>query len=280
MTTLLVTHTDCVLHEISPGHPESPGRIDAILDQLKKQDLFDHCLHADAPLADREVLSLGHDGAHIENMYVSSPTIGSVQLDPDTAMNPHSLTAALRGVGAGLLAVETVMEKRATNAFCVTRPPGHHAEHDRAMGFCFFGNVAIAAKHAIKKYGLERVAILDFDVHHGNGTEDIVDGNSHIPSGCKGADFRSAIESTWLPELESFKPELIIVSAGFDAHAEDPLAGLLLSDADFLWITQQIVDVADRHAEARVVSMLEGGYSLPALARSASAHVRVLMGLD
>jgi len=176
------------------------------------------------------------------------------------------------------------------------------------MGFCFFGNVAIAAKHAIKKYGLERVAILDFDVHHGNGTEDIVDGNSNIlfcssfqhpfypggyrenvphqrmnvplPSGCKGADFRSAIESTWLPELESFKPELIIVSAGFDAHAEDPLAGLLLSDADFLWITQQIVDVADRHAEARVVSMLEGGYSLPALARSASAHVRVLMGLD
>jgi len=307
MATLLVTHRDCVLHEISPGHPESPGRIDAILDQLKKQDLYDHCTLADAPKAEQEVLSLGHDGAHIENIFVSSPASGSVQLDADTAMNPHSLTAALRGVGAGLLATDAVMEKRIDNAFCITRPPGHHAEHDRAMGFCFFGNVAIAARHAIKQHGVERVAIVDFDVHHGNGTEDIVDGDNKIlfcssfqhpfypggyrqniphqrlnlplSAGCKSAEFREAIKATWLPELESFQPELIIISAGFDAHAEDPLAGLLLVDDDFLWITQQILDVADKYAEGRVVSMLEGGYSLPALARSASLHVRALMGL-
>lgn len=308
MATLLVTHQECVLHEISPGHPECPGRIDAILDQLKKQDLFDHCQHAEAPIADREVLSLGHDPAYIENIYIASPEAGSVQLDADTAMNPHSLTAALRGVGAGILSVDAVIEKRASNAFCVTRPPGHHAEYDKAMGFCFFGNVAIAARHAIRQHGLERVAIVDFDVHHGNGTEDIVDGDAKIlfcssfqhplypggyrddvpnqrvnvplASGCDGAEFQQAISASWLPALEAFKPELIIVSAGFDAHADDPLAGLRLVDADYVWITQQIMDLANRHAGGRIVSMLEGGYSLPALARSATGHVRVLMGLD
>ena len=308
MATLLTTHQDCVLHEISPGHPECPGRIDAILDQLKKQDLYDHCQHAEAPIADRDVLHLAHDGAHVDRIFDSSPTEGSVQLDADTAMNPYSLTAALRGVGGGLLSVDAVIEKRVTNAFCLTRPPGHHAEYDKAMGFCFFGNVAIAARHAIHKHGLERVAIVDFDVHHGNGTEDIVDGDSKIlfcssfeyplypggyrdnvtnqrvnvplDSGCRGAEFKEAITASWLPALEAFKPELIIVSAGFDAHAEDPLANLQLVDADFVWITQKIKDIADRHCDGRIVSMLEGGYALPALARSAAGHVRVLMGLD
>lgn len=308
MATLLINHVDCELHEISPGHPECPARIGAILDQLKKQDLYDHCLHADAPLAERDVLSLAHDGAHIENLYVSSPDLGSVQLDADTAMNPHTLNAAMRAVGAGILATDSVVEGRANNAFCLTRPPGHHAEIDKAMGFCFFGSVAIAARHAIKQHGLERVAILDFDVHHGNGTEDIVDGDAKIlfcssfqhplypggfrdnvkhqrvnvplPSGCTGSEFRHAITDTWLPALESFQPELILVSAGFDAHEEDPLAGMLLNDLDYLWVTQQIMELADRHAGGRVVSMLEGGYALPALSRSASNHVRVLMGLD
>ena len=308
MATLLVTHPDCVLHEISPGHPECPARIDVILDQLKKQDLYDYCLHADAPIAEREVLLMAHEPAYIENIFASSPDIGSVQLDADTAMNPHTLTAALRGVGAGLLAADAVIEKRTNNAFCLTRPPGHHAEYDKAMGFCFFGNVALVARHAIKQHGLERVAIVDFDVHHGNGTEDIVDGDGKIlfcssfqhplypggyrqnvvnqrvnvplPSGCKGPEFQQAIADTWLPALEAFKPELIVVSAGFDAHAEDPLAGMLLTDHDYLWITQKIMDVADRHAGGRIVSMLEGGYALPALSRSASGHVRVLMGLD
>lgn len=308
MATLLIHHPDCVLHEISPGHPECPARIDVILDQLKKQDLYDHCLHADAPIAEREVLSLAHDPAHIENVFASAPDIGSVQLDADTAMNPHTLTAALRAVGAGILATDSVIEGRANNAFCLTRPPGHHAEIDKAMGFCFFGNVAIAARHAIQQHSLERVAIVDFDVHHGNGTEDIVDGDAKIlfcssfehplypggfrdnvanqrvnvplPSGCKGPEFRSAITETWFPALEAFKPELIIISAGFDAHAEDPLAGMLLTDMDYLWITQQIREIAERHANGRIVSMLEGGYALPALSRSASNHVRVLMGLD
>jgi len=308
MATLLVTHQDCVKHEISPNHPECPERIGVILDQLKKQDLYDHCLHADAPVADREVLSLAHDLAHIENIFVSAPDTGSVELDADTAMNQHTLTAALRAVGAAITATDAVMLKKANNAFCLTRPPGHHAEIDKAMGFCFFGNVTIAARHAIKTYGLERVAILDFDVHHGNGTEDIVEGDENIlfcssfqhplypggyrenipnqrvnvplPDGCQGAEFKEAITASWMPALESFKPELIIVSAGFDAHDEDPLAGLRLVDADFVWITRQIMDVANRYADGRIVSMLEGGYALPALSRAASAHVKVLMGLD
>lgn len=307
MPTALISHRDCVRHEISPGHPECPQRIDAINDQLMKQDLYDYLQHHEAPEAQREHLILGHSEAYIDMLHSKAPSTGSVQLDPDTAMNPYTLSASLRSAGAGVQAVDLVCTGKASNAFCLTRPPGHHAERIQAMGFCFFGNIAIAARHAIKTHGLDRVAILDFDVHHGNGTEDIVDGDEDIlfcssfqhpfypggyrdnvkdqrinvplDSGCASAEFRHAISQTWLPALESFKPQMIFVSAGFDAHAEDPLASISLLDDDFVWVTRQIMDSADRYAEGRIVSMLEGGYALPALSRCATAHVRGLMGL-
>jgi len=308
MPTALITHNDCVLHEISPGHPESPQRIGAILDQLKKQDLYDYLTHFDAPVARPDQANSCHPQSYIDCIVANSPESGSVQLDADTAMNAYTLTAALRGVGAALKATDVVISGEVDNAFCAVRPPGHHAEKSEAMGFCFFGNIAIAAKHALDTHGLDRVAILDFDVHHGNGTEDLVDGDSRIlfcssfqhpfypgnyrpnvagqrvnvplAAGTGTDDFRYAILEHWMPELEKFKPQMIFISAGFDAHAEDPLAQLVLGDNDFVWVTQQIMSLADRHSDGRIVSMLEGGYSLPALARSVSAHVRELMRLS
>ena len=308
MSTALVTHNDVVLHEISPGHPECPQRIGAILDQLKKEDLYDYLQHFEAPVANPEVALSCHPQAYIDNIVNSSPASGSVQLDADTAMNPHSLTAALRGVGAGILATDKVIAGEVENAFCLTRPPGHHAEKTQAMGFCFFGNIAIAARHAIKQHGLSRVAIIDFDVHHGNGTEDIVDGDKNIlfcssfqhpfypggyrpnvvgqrvniplASGTGSEEFRLSVMDHWIPALNKFKPQMVFISAGFDAHRDDPLASLELGDNDFVWITQQILSVADSHSNGRIVSMLEGGYSLPALARSATGHIRELMRLN
>ncbi|MFT4728913.1 MAG: acetoin utilization deacetylase AcuC-like enzyme [Granulosicoccus sp.] len=305
MPTALITHSVCVQHEISLGHPECPERIDAIVNELKKQEVFDRLVHSEAPAASMEQLLLAHPENYIDLLHAHAPDSGTAQLDADTAMNPYSLQAALRGAGAGILAVDQVMSGEVDNAFCMVRPPGHHAERTQAMGFCFFGNVAIAARHAIKMHGLERVAIVDFDVHHGNGTEDIVDEDPNIlfcssfeyplypggyrenvknqrvnvplQTGTGSAEFRSAITETWLPALATFRPQLIIVSAGFDAHAEDPLASLQLQDADFVWITQKILEVAEQHANGRVVSMLEGGYALSALGRCASAHVRGLM---
>lgn len=307
MTTALIAHRDCVLHEISPGHPESPQRIDAILDQLKAQGVYDHLQHAEAPVSRREPLLTAHSESYVDAVFASAPTEGYVNLDPDTAMNPHSLTASLRAAGAGVLATDQVVAGDVDNAFCLVRPPGHHAEKISAMGFCFFGNIAIAARHAALHHGLERVAIVDFDVHHGNGTENILDGDTnilfcssfqhpfypgyHLPNlpgqrvnvplaaGCSGADFRAAITAAWLPALENFQPQMLFISAGFDAHIEDPLAGLALLDDDYVWITQQLMDIADRHAGGRIVSMLEGGYALPALGRCATAHVRGLMGV-
>lgn len=307
MSTALISHRACVLHEISPGHPECPQRIDAITDQLKKQDVYDHLHHEDAIAADRSHLLLGHSEAYIDLIHNKAPSSGWVELDADTAMNPHTLEAGLRAAGAGVQAVDLVMNKTVDTAFCLVRPPGHHAERIQAMGFCFFGNIAIAARHAIKQYGLERVAIVDFDVHHGNGTEDIVDGDEKIlfcssfqhplypggyrenvkhqrvnvplAAGTASADFRAAITDQWLPALDAFAPDMVFVSAGFDAHLEDPLAGLALQDADYTWVTNKLMDLADKHAGGRLVSMLEGGYALPALARSATAHVRGLMQL-
>lgn len=307
MSTALISHNDCVLHEISPGHPECPQRVDAIADQLKKQDVYDYLVHADAPKATWEQLLLGHSEAYVDLIHRKAPRSGSVSLDGDTAMNRHTLDASLRAAGGGIDAVDRVIAGSVDNAFCLTRPPGHHAERIQAMGFCIFGNIAIAARHAVRHHGLERVAIVDFDVHHGNGTEDIVDGdpnilfcssfqfpfypggyrdnvdgqrvNTPLKSGCSGAEFRQAITQTWLPALEAYQPQMLFISAGFDAHLEDPLANICLLDQDYVWITQQLMDVADRHCDGRIVSMLEGGYALPALSRCAAAHVRGLMQL-
>lgn len=307
MNTALVTHRDVVRHEIAPGHPESPQRIDAILDELMKRELHDFLRLHDAPRATTEHLLHAHSENYIDLIHAKSPSSGSVSLDPDTAMNPHTLDASLRAAGAGVLATDLVLSGAHNNAFCLVRPPGHHAERLRAMGFCFFGSIAVAARHALEHHGLSRVAILDFDVHHGNGTEDIVAGDPRIlfcssfqhpfypgdyrpnvadqrvnvplAAGTGSAQFREAIEVQWLPALEHFQPEMLFISAGFDAHMEDPLAGLALVDEDYAWITRRLLDVADKHCGGKVVSMLEGGYALPALGRSATAHVRELMHL-
>ena len=307
MKTALVSHDDCVRHEISPGHPECPQRLDAVREALMQGELHDFLQHHEAVPATREQLLYAHPAAYIDLIHAKAPRTGRIELDADTAMNAHSLRAGLLGAGAGVLATDLVLGGQVENAFCPVRPPGHHAERTRAMGFCLFGNIAIAARHALVHHGLERVAILDFDVHHGNGTEDIVDGDPRIlfcssfqhpfypgdyrpdvpgqrvnvplAAGCGSAEFRAAIEAAWWPALERFAPQMLFVSAGFDAHREDPLAGLDLSDDDYVWMTRRIVDVAERHCGGRIVSMLEGGYALPALGRAAALHVKGLMGL-
>ena len=306
-TTAFITHRDCLLHDMGSYHPECPARLNAINDHLIAQGLDAYFSYYDAPLASFESLLRVHPAAHLERLKRASPELGIVHLDPDTAMNPHTWQAALRSAGAGVLAVDLVMEKKVGNAFCAVRPPGHHAERNNAMGFCFFNNVAVAARHAIEVHGLERVAIIDFDVHHGNGTEDIFSNdekvlmcsifqhpfypysgaekpaanmcNVPLPAGSGGEEFRAAVEYMWLPRLMDFKPQMMIFSAGFDAHYEDDMGGLKLLEKDYAWCTEQIKKVADIHAEGRIVSMLEGGYVMSALARSVGAHLRALSGI-
>jgi acetoin utilization deacetylase AcuC-like enzyme len=307
MTTAYITHPDCLLHEMGSGHPECPARLNAINEQMRTSGMLDELRCLEAPLADPDDLKRVHRSAYVDLIFDNAPAEGHVQLDPDTAMNPHSLSAARRAAGAGLLAVDEVMAGRSANAFCAVRPCGHHATQVRSMGFCIFNNVGVAAAYAIEKKGLERVAIIDFDVHHGNGTEDMFsapqwrDGvlmagffqhpfypysgtanpapnmiNVPLAEGSGGAAAKQAIEAKWLPALESFKPQMIIISAGFDAHREDLLGGMALVEADYAWITRELMAVAERHSQQRVVSMLEGGYNLSALGRSAVAHVRAL----
>src|SRR5260221_1064868 len=304
MATALFTHPDCSLHEMGAGHPESPQRLKAILAALEASGLPAKLAVREAPLAQREHLERVHDAGHVDLVFGAAPQRGYAYLDPDTSMNPKSLSAALQAAGAVVSATDMVMAGEAKNAFCAVRPPGHHATPDRAMGFCIFNNVAIGAMHAIEAHGLERGEILDFDVHHGNGTESAFhedprvmlcstfqhpyypysgadSGNRHIinvplPAMTDGAGFRDAVTRFWMPALEKFKPEMVFVSAGFDAHRDDPLAYLKLDDEDYRWVTEQLVDVAERHAGGRVVSTLEGGYNTDALGRCVVEHVRVL----
>lgn len=305
MPTALITHDVCAKHEMSSHHPECPERLAAITDQLKERDLYDHLEYIEAPKAARDHLVRAHGEEYVESLFAASPGDGVVQLDADTAMNPYSLDATLRASGAGILATDKVMAGELQSAFCSVRPPGHHAERTRAMGFCLFSSIAVAALYAVEVLGMERVAVVDFDVHHGNGTEDIVHDhpkilfcssfqhpfypgyfrpsvkdqlvNVPLPAGTGSEAFRDAITTQWMPALESYKPEMLFISAGFDAHRDDPLASLELNDVDFAWITTQLVDLADRHCGGRIVSMLEGGYNLDALGRSASEHVKVLL---
>ncbi|RYF14754.1 MAG: histone deacetylase family protein [Comamonadaceae bacterium] len=307
------THPDCRRHDMGRGHPECPGRLDAIEDRMLASRLLDVVERREAPLASPEMLELAHDHMHVAAMRGLAEEAsdeeraggdGLVFIDPDTAMNRHTWTAVLRAAGAALAATDAVMAGELENAFCATRPPGHHACRDRAMGFCIINNVAVAARYALERHGLSRVAVVDFDVHHGNGTEDILAGDSRVlmvglfqhpfypysgasprgdnmvnlpvPAYTKGPAIRELIEKHWLPALDDFRPEMIFVSAGFDAHREDDLGQLGLVEADYAWITQQIRALARKHAKGRIVSCLEGGYNLDALGRSVEAHVRAL----
>ena len=287
---------------MGPGHPECPERLDAISDRLHASGLMDALQWHAPPLATTEQMALAHTQAHLENLLLHHTRLAAAAgedrgalsyLDPDTAMNPRTWDAVRRAAGAALAATDAVMRGEAENAFCAVRPPGHHACHDRAMGFCLVNNVALAAKYALEHHGLERVAIVDFDVHHGNGTEDIVAGDARIlmvgfyqhpfyPHGgsTSGPAIRALIEAQWLPRLDAFAPQMLFVSAGFDAHREDDLGQLGLVEDDYRWMTQQIKAVARRHAGGRIVSCLEGGYNLSALGRSVEVHVRELAGLS
>src|SRR6202051_26241 len=309
MTTAYITHPDCLRHEMGSGHPESPARLSAINEQMRSSGMLEALRCLEAPLVDADDLKRVHRAAYVDLIFENAPTEGYVQLDPDTAMNPHSLSAARRAAGAGLMAVDEVMSGRSQNAFCAVRPCGHHATQSRSMGFCIFNNVGVAAAYALAQ-GLERVAVVDFDVHHGNGTEDIFSTpqwekrvlmasffqhpfypysgtdnparnmiNVPLAAGSGGAAGRELCKADWLPALENFKPELILISAGFDAHREDLLGGLALVEDDYAWLTRELMALAARHAQGRIVSLLEGGYNLSALGRSAVAHAKVLADL-
>jgi acetoin utilization deacetylase AcuC-like enzyme len=307
MSTLLISHPACLQHLTPAGHPERPDRLRAI-EQALEAEKFQALQRVEAPMAEVETIALCHPMDYIEELRDASPKEGMVRLDPDTSMSPGTFEAALRAVGGAVLAVDEVVAKKTDNAFVATRPPGHHAETARPMGFCLFDNAAIAARHAQKRHGIARAAIIDFDVHHGNGSQEIfwadksvmycsthqmplfpgtgavIESGEHntvvnapLRPGDGGEQFRSAFETRVLPRLRDFRPELIIISAGFDAHMRDPLANINLTEDDFVWATQKIMEVADQCAGGRLVSLLEGGYDLRALGNSVAAHVTTLM---
>ena len=306
MTTAYISHPACKLHDMGAGHPESPQRLSAIKDRLIAASIDGLMQHHEAPLATREMLLRVHRESYVDEIEAKAPRAGSIQLDPDTSMNPHSLEAAQRAAGAVVMGVDLVMKGKVKNAFCAVRPPGHHALSSRSMGFCIFNNVAVAAAHARAVHGIKRVAILDFDVHHGNGTEEIFANepnvmlcstfqhpyypyqgadtvsdhiiNTPIAANSGGKEFREAVMRDWIPNVKRFRPDLILISAGFDAHKDDPLAYLKLTEDDYRWVTAEIMKLADEFSKGRIVSALEGGYNLDALGRSVTEHIRVLMG--
>ena len=306
MSVAYISHPACLQHEMGMHHPEQPARLSAIQDRLVASGLDMVLLHYDAPAATEEQLLMAHTRSYIDQVKSVSPQQGHVWLDGDTAMNPHTLDAALHAAGAVVHGVDLVMAGAVKQAFCGVRPPGHHAERAVSMGFCIFNNIAIGAKHALRRHGLERVAIVDFDGPHGNGTEDIVAGdpgilfcstfqhpfyphsgydskapnvvNMPLPSGTTGSEFREAVYTSWLPRLREFAPQLLLISAGFDAHQADDMASLNLIDDDYFWVTRQLCQVADECADGRIVSALEGGYDLHALARSVEAHIKAFYG--
>lgn len=302
----IISHPDCLLHDPGPDHPECAERIHAINNQVISSGLEFVVRHYDAPLATQEQLARAHDEAYVRSIFEMAPTEGYVDIDGDTVMSPGTLAAARRAAGAGIMGADLVMSGELNACFCAVRPPGHHAERARAMGFCFFNNIAVAATHALAAHGLERVAIADFDVHHGNGTEDIFRAEPRVllcstfqhpfyPFSGHASDapnlvgvplqqgdgseaYREAVRAHWLPALDEFRPQFLFISAGFDAHALDDMAGLRLTEKDYAWITEELHGVAVKHAQGRIVSMLEGGYETGALARSAVAHMKVLAG--
>jgi len=309
------THKDCWRHEMGKGHPECPQRLDAIEDRLLITGLDQALERREATAASMTDMELVHGRMHLASLRGLSDGLrdeiaaggpSHAQVDPDTSINIHSWDAILMAAGAAIDATDAIMAGEMVNAFCAVRPPGHHATRSQAMGFCFVNNVAVAAKYALERHGLKRVAIIDFDVHHGNGTEDIVAGDDRIlmcsfyqhpyypawdhatapnlvnlpvPAYTKGMDIRELIDMMWMPRLDAHQPQMIFISAGFDAHREDDMGQLGLVEQDYIWITQRIKDVAQRHAQGRIVSCLEGGYDLSSLARSVEAHIRVLAGV-
>ena len=311
MSTAFYSHAECRLHDMGQGHPECPQRLDAISDHLLATGLDVALDFREAPEATLEQIERAHSAGYVlqlQDLLQQVEIEGRTRaLDPDTIAGPFTWRAALRAAGAAVAATDDVIDGRADNAFCAVRPPGHHATRDETMGFCFFNNVAVAARHALDVRGLERVAIIDFDVHHGNGTEDIIAGDERVlmcsffqhplypysgavPKGTnminvpiapytRGPELRETIEAMWMPRLDEFKPQMIFISAGFDAHREDDLGQLGLVEADYEWITRRMMTVAAEHSQGRIVSCLEGGYNLQALARSVGAHLRVLAGV-
>ncbi len=309
MTTLLLSHAACLDHQTPVGHPESPARLRAVLDAMS-DPIFDELQREEAPRASIEDIARVHPRGFVDDLLASVPSNGVAHIDADTAMSPGSGEAALRAAGAVCRAVDAVVSGDAQNAFCAVRPPGHHAEPETSMGFCLFNNVAVGALYAREKFGLEKAAVIDFDVHHGNGTQAMFEADENLfyasthqsplypgtggasETGVgnivnvpleQGADrgaFRASYEKVILPALRAFDPHILFISAGFDGHADDPLAGLNLSEPDYVWVTKELMDVAQNACEGRIVSTLEGGYDLGALARSTSAHVATLMGRD